>query len=223
MYRFLKRFFDIIVSFTAIIIFIPFFIPIAIALKLTGEGYIFYFQDRLGYKNKTFRIWKFATMLKNSPGLGTGSLTLKNDWRVTPMGKLLRITKINEVPQLMNVLLGDMAIIGPRPLMKVDFEKFTPEIQAIFYNHKPGLTGIGSIVFRDEETYFSNTTLDPHEFDRKFVAPYKGEVELWYQKHYSFTTDVVIIMLTVCAILFPANTLVYKIFKDLPQKPSIFS
>lgn len=223
MYKIIKRVFDILISFIVVILFLPFFIPIAIALKLTGEGYIFYFQDRIGYKNCTFRIWKFATMLKASPGMGTGSLTLKNDWRLTPMGKYLRITKINEIPQLMNVLLGDMSIIGPRPLMKFDFEKFSPEIQTGFYSHKPGLTGIGSIVFRDEEKYISATTLDPHEYDRKFIVPYKGELELWYQNHVSFYTDFMLIFLTAWVIIFPKSNLVYEVFKDLPERPNEFN
>jgi len=223
MYKLFKRLFDIIVSLLAILIFLPFFIPIAIALKLTSEGYIFYFQNRMGYRNRKFKIWKFATMLKSSPGLGTGSLTLKNDWRVTPVGKYLRITKLNEVPQIINILLGDMSLVGPRPLMVVDFEKFSPDIQSKFYANKPGLTGIGSIVFRDEEKYLSMTTMDPHEFDKKYIAPYKGELELWYQQHCSFFTDLLIIFLTAASIFAPDNKLAFRIFKTLPPKPAVFA
>jgi lipopolysaccharide/colanic/teichoic acid biosynthesis glycosyltransferase len=223
MYRIVKRLFDIILSLTAIILFLPFFIPIAIAQKLTGEGYVFYLQDRMGYRNKKFRIWKFATMLKASPGLGTGSITLQNDWRVTPVGKYLRITKVNEVPQIINILLGEMSIVGPRPLMQVDFEKFSPEIQARFYNNRPGLTGIGSIIFRDEEKYISESGMEPHEFDRQFIAPYKGALEIWYQQHCSILTDSLIIFLTVAALFAPHNTLAFKIFKTLPAKPAIFT
>jgi lipopolysaccharide/colanic/teichoic acid biosynthesis glycosyltransferase len=222
MYRFIKRLFDIILSLIAILLFLPFFIPIAIAQKLTGEGYIFYLQDRVGYRNKKFKIWKFATMLKASPGLGTGSITLQNDWRVTPVGKYLRITKINEVPQIINILLGEMSIVGPRPLMMVDFEKFSPEIQARFYNNKPGLTGIGSIIFRDEEKYISESGMEPHEFDRQFIAPYKGALEIWYQEHCSLLTDTLIVFLTVAALVSPHNTLSFRIFKSLPAKPSVF-
>ena len=220
MYKAIKRLLDIIISLLAIIIFLPFFLPIAIALKLVGEGYVFDLQDRIGYKNRKFKIWKFATMLKNSPGLGTGSLTLKNDWRVTPIGKYLRITKINEVPQIMNILLGNMSLVGPRPLMKVDFEKFSPEIQGIFYNRKPGLTGIGSIVFRDEEKYISDAKIDPHEFDKQFIAPYKGLLELWYQKNCSIMTDFKIILLTAGALFSYDGDITFKFFKDLPKKPA---
>ena len=223
MYRKIKRLLDIMFSLIAIILLLPFFFPLAIALKLTGEGYIFYFQDRIGYKNKKFKIWKFATMLLASPNLGTGSITLKNDWRVTPLGKYLRISKINEVPQIINILLGEMSFVGPRPLMSFDFEKFSLENKKILYNLRPGLTGISSIVFRDTENLISSTTMDPHEFDRLYIAPYKGALELWYQKNCSFFTDSAIVLLTLVVILFPKSNLSYKIFKDLPQIPPAFN
>jgi lipopolysaccharide/colanic/teichoic acid biosynthesis glycosyltransferase len=221
MYKIIKRLADIILSVIAILMFLPFFIPIAILLKLTGEGYIFYFQSRIGYKNTRFRIWKFATMLKASPQLGTGSITLQNDWRLTPMGKYLRATKINEIPQIVNILFGDMSIVGPRPLMEVDFMKFSPEIQEVFYNVKPGLTGIASIIFRDEEQYFSGTDLDPHEYDKKYIAPYKGALEIWYQQHCFLKTDLLIIFLTLVVVFSPKNQWAYKFFKDLPEKPHL--
>jgi lipopolysaccharide/colanic/teichoic acid biosynthesis glycosyltransferase len=150
LYRPLKRLLDIILSFIAMVLFLPFFIPIAIALKLTGEGYIFYFQDRIGHKNKKFKIWKFATMLKASPSLGTGSITVKNDWRLTPLGGFLRKTKINEIPQIMNVFLGSMSIVGPRPQMEVDFLKYPESMRDKINNVKPGITGMAAIFFRDE-------------------------------------------------------------------------
>lgn len=221
MYNIIKRTGDILFSLLGILIFLPFFLPIAILLKLTGEGYIFYYQSRIGYKNRKFRIWKFATMLKASPGLGTGSITLQNDWRLTPMGKYLRSTKINEVPQIVNILMGDMSLIGPRPLMEVDFLKFSPEVQEVFYNVRPGLTGIASIIFRDEEQYFSNSDLDPHDFDQKYIAPYKGALELWYQQHCCFKTDLLIALLTVIVLFAPKNQWAYKFFKDLPEKPHL--
>lgn len=220
MYKIIKRFIDILLSLLGMLIFLPFFIPLAIALKLTGEGYIFYLQERRGYKNQKFKIWKFATMLLASPSLGTGSITIANDWRLTPMGKYLRGSKVNEIPQLINILLGEMSIIGPRPLMEVDFLKFTPEIQQRFYNCKPGLTGIASIIFRNEEKLHSNSIIDPHEFDRLYIAPYKGELEIWYQNNISFYTDMMLLFLTAWAIVSPDSNLVYTIFKNLPKKPA---
>lgn len=219
MYKIIKRSGDILFSTLGILLFLPFFIPLAIALKLTGEGYIFYLQERRGYKNKKFRIWKFATMLKASPSLGTGSITLKNDWRLTPLGKYLRGSKVNEIPQLINIFLGEMSVVGPRPLMEVDFLKFSPEIQDQFYRCKPGLTGIASIVFRDEEQYFENTGMDPHEYDRLYIAPYKGALERWYREHQGFRTDLLIVLLTAAVIFFPDNTWAFRWFSDLPPLP----
>ena len=104
MYKFLKRLFDIIVSLIALIILIPIFIPIIIILKFSAEGEVFYFQERYGIHNSKFQIWKFATMIKNSMNLGAGSITLQNDPRVTKIGSILRKTKINELPQIINIL-----------------------------------------------------------------------------------------------------------------------
>ncbi|GAP44977.1 sugar transferase [Lentimicrobium saccharophilum] len=219
MYRYFKRIGDILFSSLGMLLFLPFFIPLAITLKLTGEGYIFYLQERRGYKNKKFRIWKFATMLKASPSLGTGSITLKNDWRLTPLGKYLRGSKVNEIPQLINIFLGEMSVVGPRPLMEVDFQKFSPEIQDQFYQCKPGLTGIASIVFRDEEQFYENTEIDPHEYDRLYIAPYKGALEKWYREHQGFRTDLLIILLTAAVIIFPENNRVFRWFRDLPPIP----
>ena len=220
MYKpFFKRLFDFILSLIALVIIAPFFIPICIILLFTGENEVFYFQKRIGHKNSWFQIWKFATMVKNSSQIGTGSITVRNDPRVLPVGKILRKTKINEVPQIVNILKGDMSIVGPRPLMEIDFKKFSPEVQAVFYNSRPGLTGIGSIIFRDEQRYFTNIEIDPHEFDKKYIAPYKGELEIWYQKNLSVFTDFMLIFLTAWAIVAPKSELVYRVFRDLPERP----
>ena len=219
--NFIKRLIDFILTIIAIVVLSPLLVPVCMILLLTGEHYIFYKQKRVGYKNTRFQIWKFATMLKASPSLGTGSLTVKNDPRVFPFGKFLRKTKINELPQLINLLVGNMVIVGPRPQMEVDFYKFPETIQKNIYNVRPGLTGIGSIIFRDEENWISNAEGDKHEFYRIHIAPYKGELELWYQKHLTFYTDVMLIFLTVWAILFPKSDLVYKVFESLPPRPEI--
>jgi len=220
MYRkFFKRLFDIVFSVLAILVLSPLLVPVIIILLLTGEHYVFYGQKRVGYKNRHFQIWKFATMLKASPSLGTGSLTVKNDPRVFPFGRFLRKTKLNELPQIFNILLGDMSVVGPRPQMEVDFLKFPPHVQEVIYNAVPGMTGIGSIIFRDEEKWISAHEGDKHEYYRTHIAPYKGELELWYQEHISFRTDFMLVFLTVWVILFPGSDLIHKIFRDLPVKP----
>lgn len=222
MYKhFFKRIIDFIASLIAILILSPILIPVVIGLLLTGEHYIFYFQKRIGYKNQYFDIWKFATMLKESPNLGTGLHTTKRDPRILPMGGFLRQTKINELPQLFNILFGNMSIVGPRPLVDKTFEPYPQHVKDVIYNVKPGLTGIGSIVFRDEEQLLSETKMPLDEYYKLHISPYKGELELWYQKHQSFYTDMMIIFLTAWVIVSPKSELVFKIFKDLPTRSNL--
>ena len=219
MYLFLKRLLDIVVSFLTLVVLLPLFIPIIVALKLTAEGEVFYFQERIGLNNSRFQIWKFATMLKNSMYMGTGSITLQNDFRVTPIGKFLRKTKINELPQIINILKGDISLVGPRPLVTKTFSAYSSEVQEKIYKVKPGLTGIGSIIFRDEESIISAIkNEDPHEFYKRVIAPYKGELEMWYQDHRSFFLDLQLIFMTAWVILFPKSRLYEKWFKDLPTR-----
>lgn len=217
MYLLLKRILDIIASLFSLALFLPIFIPIVIILRFTDEGEVFYFQERIGINNSKFYIWKFATMLKDSMNMGTGSITLQNDFRVTMMGKILRKTKINELPQIINILKGDISLVGPRPLVTKTFEAYSHEIQAKIYNIKPGLTGIGSIVFRDEEKIISCITdEDPHIFYKRVIAPYKGKLEMWYQSNRSFLLDLKLIFITAWVIFFSKSRLYDKWFKDLP-------
>tara|TARA_B110000114_G_C14883051_1_gene313548 strand:- start:3 stop:668 length:666 start_codon:yes stop_codon:yes gene_type:complete len=219
MYLFLKRTLDIVISSLTIVILIPVFIPIIIILKFTAEREVFYFQERLGINNSRFHIWKFATMLKNSMDMGSGSITLQNDFRVTKIGKFLRKTKINELPQLFNILKGDISIVGPRPLVENDYEAYPEKIRFKIYNITPGLTGIGSIIFRDEESVISAVTdEDPHDFYKRVIAPYKGELEMWYQEHRSLYLDFQLIFMTAFVILVPVTRLYEKWFKDLPKR-----
>lgn len=151
-----------------------------------------------------------------------GLHTTRKDPRILPMGIFLRKTKINELPQLINILKGDMSIIGPRPLVDKTFEPYPEYIKTSIYNVKPGLTGIGSIVFRDEEKMLSEAKIEPKDFYAAYISPYKGELELWYQKHLSLYTDLMIMLLTALVIVSPESNLVYSIFKDLPDRPKIF-
>ena len=219
MYNFFKRILDLVVSLIALIILLPIFIPIIIILRFSKEGEVFYFQERYGINNSKFQIWKFATMLKNSMNIGTGSITLQNDPRVTKIGSFLRKTKINELPQIINILKGDISLVGPRPLVTKTFTAYNDEVQSKIYNIKPGLTGIGSIIFRDEESMISTfKDEDPHSFYERIIAPYKGELEMWYQNHNSFFLDLQLIFMTAWVILFPTSKLYEKWFKDLPKR-----
>ena len=216
----MPRIIDVLLSILALLVLLPLFIPIVVVLLLTGEHKVFYLQTRVGYKNKDFKIIKFATMLSNSPNMGSGSLTLRNDPRVLPFGSFLRKTKINELPQILNIIIGDLSIVGPRPQMQVDFEKYSDNVQKKIYNVRPGLTGIGSIMFRDEESLISLAAENenPHDFYKRVIAPYKGELEIWYHSHRSVFLDSQLIFMTAWAIVFPETRLYEKWFKDLPQR-----
>lgn len=216
----MPRILNIILSSFALLLLLPLFIPIIIILLLTGENKVFYLQSRIGYKNKEFKIIKFATMLSNSANMGAGNLTLKNDPRVLPFGSFLRKTKINELPQILNIIKGDISIVGPRPQMRVSFNQYSKDIQNKIYNVKPGLTGIGSIVFRDEESLITEASKDsnPHDYYKKVIAPYKGELEMWYQKNRSLILDFQLIFITAWAIIFPETRFYENWFKDLPKR-----
>ena len=218
MYPVIKRFFDIVFSLLALIILSPLFIPIIILLLLTGEHEVFFKQDRVGYHNQIFRIWKFATMLKNSPNMGHGDVTVRKDPRITAVGRFLRMSKLNELPQIINILIGEMSFVGPRPLMKAGYDRYSPELQEKVYRVKPGLTGIGSIVFRDEELIITHSALPPHECYAKVILPFKGALEIWYQEHQNFFTDTSILFLTGWYIVFPNSNLVNRLFPSLPRR-----
>ncbi len=219
MYLIFKRFLDIVISMIAIILFSPFLAIIIIILKFSGEGEVFYLQERVGYKNKKFKIFKFATMVKNSSKIGSRDVTIRNDPRVTLFGKYLRKSKLNEVPQLFNILKGDITIIGPRPLMMLGFNRYSKDIQKNIYKIKPGLTGLGSIFFRDEEKIISNSDLPPNICYKEIILPYKGELEKWYQKNQNIKIDTYIIILTLIIILINNHNIIFTLINDLP-KPS---
>jgi lipopolysaccharide/colanic/teichoic acid biosynthesis glycosyltransferase len=220
----MTRLLDIILSFFATVVISPFMIPIMIGLKCTGEHDIFYKQKRAGRCGKPFYILKFATMLRNSPNLPGGLTTMKNDPRMLPMGPFLRKTKINELPQLLNILFGDMSIIGFRPVTVEQYKLYSKEFKSLALKTKqrPGLSGIGSIVFRDEEAILwkvEEQGMDKDKFYREVIAPYKCELEIWYMKHRNVFTYVKLIMLTVDAVLNPGSRRWEKELKGLPAVP----
>jgi len=215
----LIRFFDIFFSSLALAVLSPFLIIIMIILKFTGEGEVFYLQERIGKDGKPFKFIKFATMLKDSPNIGTGDITVKDDPRVLPFGKFLRKTKINEIPQLINILKGDMSIIGPRPQTERCFLAFPKKSQEAIKQVKPGLSGIGSVVFRNEEEILDDPNTDRLKFYDEVIAPYKGELEEWYIKHQNLYTYFMLIFLTAWVVIKPTTKLHFKVFKDLPKPP----
>ena len=214
---FFKRIFDIFFSLFLIILISPLFLIIIVCLIIFNNGYIFYLQNRIGFRNRSFGIKKFASMLKNSESLPGGTITLRNDSRVTKIGRILRITKLNELPQLLNVLFGEMSFVGPRPMLQEGFNLYTPEVQAIIYQSRPGITGISSVIFRDEERLVTDSDMDPKEFYKTVIFPYKGELEQWYYKNRSVWVDFAILFLTGLKIIAPGTKLEFKLFPSLPE------
>ena len=226
MYIFFKRILDLVIAIISLIILSPIFIVSIIILSVTGEREVFYHQKRVGYKQKDFKMWKFATMMKDSEKIGNKDMTLRNDPRVTKFGKFLRISKINELPQIFNVIFGNMSIVGPRPLLRVSFEMYPPKDAKHVYDSKPGITGIGPMLLRDEEKIVSDASekgADPRAFYKNEIYPYKGKVEMWYQDNKSLWTDILIIFLTAWVIIFSKSNLPYKVFKSLPPRPAEFN
>ena len=220
----LKRLADFAAALAGLLVLSPLLVPVVVGLRLTGEGEVFYRQRRLGYKRRPFGIYKFATMLKDSPNIGTGDITLRDDPRITPMGGWLRRTKVNELPQLLNVLFGDMSLVGPRPLMPVSFEMYAPAVQAVVYDSRPGVTGIGSLVFRDEEALVTRATelgLDARRYYREAIYPYKGAVESWYRRNRGLWTDTKILAGTALSLVASDVDWAARLFRDLPARPAL--
>lgn len=215
-----KRLFDIFVSGTVLLFLLIPGLIIMLLLRLTGEGEIFYFQKRVGLHGKIFKVFKFATMLVGSENMGNKDITVRNDPRVTAVGSVLRKTKINELPQLINVFKGDMSMVGWRPLVPAGFEHYSDKVKETIIQNKPGLTGIGSIVFRDEEHLIEHTIKEPRECYSQDISPYKGELEIWYKNKQSFWLDMKIIVCTALVILMPNSNIYQKMFPDLPHPPA---
>lgn len=214
----MERLFDILFSVLALLLLIPLFLPTIIILKLTGEGEIFFYQERIGLNGKPFMLYKFATMLKDSPNMEMGTITVKGDPRILPFGKLLRKTKINELPQLINIIIGDMSVIGPRPLTVQTFNAYPQTLRDTIINVRPGLSGIGSIIFRNEEEIMSGD-FSSIEFYNSIIAPYKGALEEWFLSNRSLSTYFRAIFVTAYTVIFPTSNLAWRIFKTLPEPP----
>jgi lipopolysaccharide/colanic/teichoic acid biosynthesis glycosyltransferase len=211
------RCFDIILSCVALVLLSPALLPVMIVLRLTGEGEIFFKQRRIGLGGESFELIKFATMKKDSPSMAGGTITLKNDPRILPFGKFLRSTKLNELPQLINIIRGEMSLIGPRPQTQRCFDAFPIGSQKAISSVPPGLSGIGSLVFRNEDMMLQHDDAD--NFYDKVIMPYKGCLEEWYVSKRSVYLYLSLIFLTIWFVMFRRSNLIWKIFKTLPKPP----
>lgn len=217
LYRFIKRGMDLVLATGSLVLISPVFLLLMLVLSLTGEHKVFYRQTRVGLGYKPFPILKFATMISNSSQLGTGDIVVQDDFRVTKVGRFLRRTKLNELPQLINVISGDMSLVGPRPLMPESFRNYSPEVQSAISRIKPGITGIGSIIFRNEEQMVSDSGMNPRDYYNQYIYPYKGALEMWYQRHASVFIDMHILLMTGWVIIFPKSKVLHKVFAGLPE------
>jgi len=212
------RLLDFLLALLAVLLLSPLLALLALLLSLTGEREVLFTQKRVGRGGNHFNLLKFATMLKDSPNMATGTITVRNDPRILPLGRFLRFTKLNELPQLFNILKGEMSVIGPRPQTQRCFDAFPQSSQVEIAKVRPGLSGIGSIIFRAEEKMI-NENSDPESFYDNMIMPYKGQLEEWYVSNKGLMTYLSCIWCTLWIVFFPKSRLVWKIFQDLPEPP----
>lgn len=215
-YNFSKRIFDFLTAAAMLLLSLPLCLVVMVVLKCTGDHKVFFTQDRIGYRNRTFRIIKFCSMREGSDRQGT--VTVRGDPRVLPVGRVLRVTKVNELPQLINVLLGDMSIVGPRPLVEEGFRMYPKEVQGkILADTKPGITGLGSLIFRNEEEILAESQKDVYRTYLEDIMPTKGSLELWYGARKSTWLDFRIILTTAIRVIVPHSRPHQILLRDLPE------
>jgi len=189
----IKRLFDILVSFCGLLFIFPLLIIISIIIKLTSKGPVFFRQKRVGLNMDIFKIFKFRTMKVNSDKLGL--LTVgDSDARITKIGYFLRKSKLDELPQLINVLIGDMSFVGPRPEVKKYVDLYT-NAQKVIFKVRPGITDAASIAYRDENVILA-TKIDPEKYYVETIMPHKLKINLDYLQKRSFFSDIGIILKT---------------------------
>ena len=212
-----KRLLDIFFSLMVLVIISPLLILVSLILKFTGENKVIFKQKRIGKDRKEIVIYKFVSMLENSENIGTKDLSLKDDPRVLPFGKFIRKYKINELPQFFNVLIGTMTLVGPRPLMKRGFDAYDSNSQKIIALMKPGITGIGSICFRNEDEIIFNSEMEPRDAYENLVLPHKAKLEKWYTDNQSFALDLILILFTGLVIFFPLEDKLRNLYPSIPR------
>lgn len=215
----MTRFLDIVFSSIALLVLSPILGLVALILRFSGEGEIFFAQERIGKSNRNFNLLKFATMLKDSPNISTGTITVKNDPRILPFGQFLRKSKINELPQLFNILRGDMSVIGPRPLTQQTFASYSKDVQEKVNGVRPGLSGIGSIIFRNEEELLTKGTDAVAVYNQR-IAPYKGALESWFVDHADVKLYFKCIIATIVVVITSNSKFVWLFFPSIPTPPA---
>ena len=192
----LKRLIDIILSIIGIILLIPIFILISVAIKLSFNGRVFYLGERTGLNGKSFKIIKFRTMYENSDK--GPSTTSKNDKRIISIGHFLRKHKLDELPQLFNILIGDMSFVGPRPELKKYTELYKGD-EKLILTVRPGLTDLSSIYFSNLNEFIDDENPDK-SFEEK-ILPKKNLLRVEYVKKQSLLLDMMLILKTLMKLL----------------------
>lgn len=195
----MKRVFDFICAFLGIVILLPVFIVIAILIKFSSRGNVLFTQERIGLNGATFFIYKFRTMITNAEKLGP-KITIGKDNRITKIGYFLRKTKLDELPQLFNVLRGDMALVGPRPEVPEYVALYPERIKAIVLSVRPGITDYASLLMIDENEILAKSP-DPRQAYVNEIMPQKLDLAVKYVQQQSFLTDVSIIIKTLFKVL----------------------
>jgi len=188
-----KRILDIIISVFAIIILSPLFLLISIVIKLTSKGPIFFIQERIGLNGSIFKIIKFRTMINDHNSLNV--VSIKNDSRITVVGKILRKYKLDEIPELINVLVGSMSLVGPRPDVPGYVDLLKGENRKIL-TLKPGITGPASLKYFNEEEILSSKK-NPKDYNDKIIFPDKVKINLDYYYKNNIWIDIKIIFATI--------------------------
>lgn len=194
--RFGKRILDVTLSVPALLVLAPLAILIASLVKLTSPGPIFYLQDRVGKEGEMFKIIKFRTMVADNTG---PKITSGKDSRITSFGRILRRMKLDELPQLWNVVNGDMSIVGPRPEVESYVAGYNSEQQQVL-KIRPGITDLASIIYRREEALLAESP-NPERFYREVILPHKLSINLQYLRNISLTDDLRLIARTIWAVL----------------------
>ena len=221
-YLIIKRLLDLTIAMSGLFLLAPLLIIISAWIKIKEGGDVLYFQKRMGYKNQPFYLWKYRTMIPDSTSKGSGALTLGNDPRITPSGRFLRAYKLDEIPQVMNVVKGDISIVGPRPVPIKNYEAYPENVKRRVYDSPPGITGIGSLIFRREGEILADCGEDPNVFYKNEIAPYKAALELWYHKNASLWMDFKIMLLTIWVVFNRNDQVIFNFFESIPQHPLFF-
>jgi lipopolysaccharide/colanic/teichoic acid biosynthesis glycosyltransferase len=210
----LKRLVDVLGSALGLLVLWPLLVGIAIAIRVDSPGPALFRQERIGKGGQPFRIFKFRSMVAGAPQTGP-AITIRADTRITRVGGFLRRTKLDELPQLINVLLGDMSLVGPRPEVQAFMKLYTPEQRAIILSLRPGMTDYAAILFRDESSLLDGRN-DPIKIYQREIMPIKFAYYERYSRDVGLVNDIRIIAATVSLLAFRHVPRAFGIEHELP-------